>query len=276
MNITQNKGYSIEVLVSTTNRSSLNFLYEMFKNNDISKCHVLVINQTTPKNLLTSNFKNIRIINSYEKGVSKSRNLAINNAKGDICLIADDDVVFLKNFISKINNAYLETKADLICFKTLTTIGDPYSNYPNKISSLRRFYRKVLSIEITFNLKVLKENKLSFDEYFGLGSVFQDGENRIFLRNALNKHITSIFYPEYIVKHKPYSSSDEMDSDRFIFARSALNYKLFGTIAYLYPIKHVVGITIRGLIHVSSIFSKLKAGYKGISTYKNIVKKNDE
>ena len=35
-----------------------------------------------------------RMISTTERGLAKSRNLAIRNAKGDICVLADDDEVY--------------------------------------------------------------------------------------------------------------------------------------------------------------------------------------
>lgn len=36
----------------------------------------------------------IRMISTTERGLSKSRNMAIKNAMGDICIFCDDDVVY--------------------------------------------------------------------------------------------------------------------------------------------------------------------------------------
>ena len=61
---------------------------------------------------------NINLINVNEIGLSKSRNLAIENAKADICLLADDDIVYENNFESIILNAFnLNPCADIITFK---------------------------------------------------------------------------------------------------------------------------------------------------------------
>ena len=70
----------------------------MFANNTLEDYRILIINQTTKDNLLESELTNVRVINSFEKGLSKSRNLAIRNAMGDICLIADDDITYKKGF----------------------------------------------------------------------------------------------------------------------------------------------------------------------------------
>ena len=50
------------------------------------------------------------MIYTTERGLSKSRNLAIANAKTDICLICDDDEIFVDNYEEIILNAYYENK----------------------------------------------------------------------------------------------------------------------------------------------------------------------
>ncbi|WP_379898806.1 glycosyltransferase family 2 protein [Lacinutrix iliipiscaria] len=264
------KDIPLEILVATMNRNSLQFLYAMFKYNDIRNYTILVVNQTTEDCLLESNNSQVRVINTFEKGLSRSRNLAIQKAIGRICLIADDDVIFQKNFQQNIISSYEKVpEADLITFKTLTTQGNPYSNYPKTISKLTSFYKKVLSIEITFKRESLIKYGISFDEDFGLGSVFQDGENRLFLKRVINhKDLKAYFVPEFIVEHESNSSSDQVSSDRFISARSALNYKLNGNLAYFYSAKLIASLLRKGLIRPNQIASKWSVVQEAIKTYK--------
>lgn len=272
MNISEKSNIPFEILVATTNRTSLDFIYKMFKNNVLDNYHVLIINQTSNDKLLVSEKTNIRVINSFKKGLSRSRNLAIQNAIGDICLLADDDVVYLKHFEKHILDSYKHIpEADIITFKTLTTEDRPYSKYPEQISSLDRFYKKVLSIEISFKRKSLIKNNLKFNEYFGLGSIFQDGENRLFFEEVLkNKKIKTYFYPEFIVMHRPISSSDNVASDRFIFARSAINYKLYGQFAWLYVFKLIFSLVRKRLIKINQVSSKIKVANQAIEAYKDL------
>ena len=88
------------------NRNTLDFLIPMFPFCHFSDLSILIVNQTEEKKLLVSDFPSIRVINSFEKGLSKSRNLALKNAIGKIVLIADDDVVYKKDFDTKIVQAH--------------------------------------------------------------------------------------------------------------------------------------------------------------------------
>ncbi|PWI31343.1 hypothetical protein DI383_01345 [Flavobacteriaceae bacterium LYZ1037] len=272
MNISEKTKIPLEILVATTNRTTLDFLYNMFKNNVLENYHILIVNQTKEEKLLHAETPNIRVINSFETGLSKSRNLALKNAIGDICLLADDDVVYLEHFEKTILERYNKlSDADILTFKTLTSEKKPYSNYPNQITSLNRFYRKVLSIEISFKRESLINNNVAFNELFGLGSVFQDGENRLFFEDVFKKkQIKAYFSPDYIVMHEPSSSSDDVASDRFIFARSALNYKLHGTFVWFYVFRLIASLVRKGLINLNEISSKIKMANQGIKTYKEL------
>ncbi|WP_417856442.1 glycosyltransferase family 2 protein [Xanthomarina gelatinilytica] len=273
MNISEKTHIPFEILVATTNRTTLDFIDNMFKNNVLEHYHLLIINQTSEHKLLVSHKPNIRVINAFETGLSRSRNLAIQHAIGDICLLADDDVVYLQGFENKIMESYYQLKdADLITFKTITTENKPYSNYPKKVTGLEDFYRKVLSIEITFKRDVILKNNISFNENFGLGSVFQDCENRLFLEEVLkNKQIKAYFSPEFIVVHKPLSSSDDVTSDRYMFARSALFYKYHGIFAWIYVCKLIFSLVNRKLIKLNNVPHKLKVANQSIKTYKSMV-----
>lgn len=265
---------TLEILVSTMNRNSLDFLAPMFINNNIFDLNILVVNQTSKDCLLISDSPNIRVINSFETGLSKSRNLAIENAIGSICLLADDDAVYIEQFAEKILHAFKNNQnCDVITFKTLTTEGKPYWNYPNKVVNVKSFYRKILSIEIAFKTQSIKENNLKFNEQFGLGSTFQDGENVFFFNEIFRRNLESKFVPEFIVEHKPYSSSDNVTSDNYFFARSAMYYKSYGILAYFYIIKLVFSLIRKGLIPLSEVIPKIKTAIEGIKKYKQLNRK---
>ena len=93
----------IEFLISTINRTNLDFLESMFKNVGMENVNALIINQCididVSKEIKTPH-KNIRIISVKEKGTSISRNLALKNMTGDIGTFTDDDLILRKKYIS--------------------------------------------------------------------------------------------------------------------------------------------------------------------------------
>ncbi|MEL1255299.1 glycosyltransferase [Flavobacterium sp. DGU38] len=265
----------LEIIVSTMNRNSLDFLIPMFPFSHFSNFSILIINQTNRDQILLSDYPSVRVINSFEKGLSKSRNLGIKNAIGKIVLIADDDVVFIENFQEKIIKAYNENQnATAICFQTLTKDGHFYSNYPKHQKELNnRKIRKVLSIELTCKLEDLRKHDCVFNELFGLGSKFQDSETFFFLKSIRHKKLRVIFYPFQIVIHEAFSSSDDAGSDRVIYARMAGYYKIHGIFSYLFLFKYMFFLFRKYNLPVSEIKKKFAIGLSGIYDYRLILNK---
>ena len=96
---------------------------------------VIVINQCNYDKREEFNFINKKgevcqaiFISTTERGLSRSRNLALKNATADICLICDDDEVLDDNYNDKIIQNY-KNKPDLsiIAFQ----IKDSEKSYPN-------------------------------------------------------------------------------------------------------------------------------------------------
>ncbi len=268
MSKVKNKSIELEILIATMNRTSLDFLSKMFLGLNYLDFNVLIVNQTSKDKLLKSEHSNIRVINSFNKGLSKSRNIAINNAIKPICLLADDDVVFVDGFKEKILDAHSSFNFPIITFQTLTTQNNLYWNYPTKPTFHNEYIRnKTLSVEITFKKDKLKG--LDFDERFGLGATFEDGENYIFLSEAKKKGLQLWFVNETLSIHNPISSSDEVESDRLLYAKSAIHFYKYGNLAYFWVFKFVFFIYRKKHISFNEISRKVKIGFKGIRDYKN-------
>jgi glycosyltransferase involved in cell wall biosynthesis len=152
--------------------------------------------------------KDVVISQIAGRGVTKSRNIAIENATGDICIIADDDVSYTFKYIDNIIEFYKDNRVDIACFKINTGKNDlEYKNYPKGVVRLgKEINYQPSSIEITFLLNSIKKHNLTFDERFGLGSWLNGGGERFFIEDALDKNMDVYFVPKYIVNH-PYEST---------------------------------------------------------------------
>ena len=116
-----------EVLISTQSQTSLDFLDAMFEGVDYKNYHILIINQNLKTPDLVSPYSTIRVINSKDSGLAKSRNLAIQNAIGTVCLFADDDVVYKHDFKQRIITSFeSHPDAEIITFKMEDEHGKDY------------------------------------------------------------------------------------------------------------------------------------------------------
>lgn len=204
----------IEILISTMNQTNLDFLFQIFPLKHFSNYNILIINQSETTTL-SSEFPSVRVINSFDAGLSKSRNLAIENAIGKILLIADDDVIYQNNFIEKIIEAHHKFhKATIVNFCAIKEKEVVLKKYP-AVSRPQLSTFEILnisSIEMTINKEKLDSAGIRFDENFGLGSSLEMGEEAVFLFDLKYKKQQIAFENQVIVKHEGLTSSNKIDS----------------------------------------------------------------
>jgi glycosyltransferase involved in cell wall biosynthesis len=260
-----------EILIATKDRSNFDFLLPMFPFEHFSNFNILIVNQSKNK-ILSSDFDSVRVINSNEKGLSKSRNNAIQNASKKICLITDDDVVFAKNFRKDILLAFeIQEKADIITFNH-QRIGavQPQKKWNSAFKHNSKTIWSVSSIEIAFKVAEIKKKNIAFDTNFGLGSFFETAEEFLFLKTALNQNANVYFSPEIIVSHPEFSSGKDEGSDTLIYSRAALFYKLHGSFALVWLIKYIIFLIRKKYIRFSEAGEKYKTGLAGIAKFREI------
>lgn len=173
----------IEVLLSCMHQADNSIVKKTNINSD-----ALVINQCNRESYdkysdQRGNF--IRIVSTTERGLSRSRNMAINLAQADICLICDDDEILDDQYVYKILKAFENNpKADVICF-ALKGLNKKYPKEIVKINFLSAL--KISSVQIAFRRDKIIKNKIRFDETVGSGVSNAGGEENIFLYNCLRK-----------------------------------------------------------------------------------------
>lgn len=264
-----------EILLSTMFQTDLGFLDQIFCNNTINDYNILIINQTTESKILQSNATNIRVINSFERGTSASRNLGIKNAKGEICLFADDDTIFKPNFKNTILNSFEKhPDAYMVTFEAVDKNNNPHLNYCISGLHNKKTLRTIHMIVMAVKPKLLLEKNILFNEYFSLGGKFSGATEYVFLRNALYQNLKSYHQKKVIVEHHELSSGKQASSDRVIHTRSARkNHFTNSLFAKLWLIKYIFYLVRKKLITTKEIFSKFKIGIKGINEYNDLLKK---
>ena len=192
----------IEYLISTMNRENEQFLENMNIKDD-----AVIINQTKYNDLkiIKKGNQKIKFISVNEKGLSKSRNRAIEEAEADICVLSDDDFKYYDNSSEKILEAYRKYKdADIIAFYFQSNNERQKKKFNNKSSKINYLSSlKLCSAQITFKKKSLLENNIKFNEDFGAGAEkYKSGEENIFLYECLKKGLKIYIEPVYILEIK--------------------------------------------------------------------------
>ena len=137
-----------------------------------------------------------RIYSTTQRGLTRSRNMAIEKSDADVCLLCDDDEVFVEGYEEKILGAYEKLpQADVIIFKL---VNRP-SSFEDKIFRLRfPQTMKVCSLQISFRRQRLLDTGVRFDVLLGAGSGNGAEEELKFLLDCEKAGLNIYYVPETI------------------------------------------------------------------------------
>ena len=219
-----------ELLISTMHKSIAEVL-EMLKQSNV-KCDVLVVVQgeTEGYEQLKQNGQSIRVIFTKERGLSKSRNLALKYCSAEYGYIMDDDVVLDTNAIRNLVEVMETEGTDVATCKYICKSG----KYPKKYNKTKFSHTllsaaKVSSIEICVNVNVIKDRGIEFDQLFGLGTSLPSGEEYIFVTDCIKSGLTVKYYPIMIGVHPDFTSGLDFYTDKNkILAKREMLKRVFG------------------------------------------------
>lgn len=257
------------------NRSNLGFLESIFAKNPSFQGQVLVVNQTFEAVDLVSENPKIRVINSKEKGLSKSRNLALQHAQGKIVVISDDDVVFLPNFDAIICEAFSKGLPDVVLFQAVNEFDLPIRKYPEQFKA-KLSHLDVLnthSIEMVLNRSSIENTKIAFDEDFGLGTDLPFGEEAVFMMTAKRSELKLYFFPEPIISHNNVISVANLSNNQVYFVQGALFYRIFGIFYPFWILLKFLFELKQNRIAYKDLFSLFFQAVKGKRHYQKIKNK---
>lgn len=190
-------GAKIQVLLSTMHQNGT----EVLKKMNIGHDSCVVVNQTDGDGVRDYNNGQVMWIDSSDRGLSKSRNLAISHASADICMLADDDMIYADNYQEIVQEAFRQhPEYDVITFQA-EGIDKKFKDYYPQSRDITFFsVRSVASVEIAFRLDPIRKHNLHFNERFGAGCEFNHGEENLFLYDCLAKGLKILYIPKVIAK----------------------------------------------------------------------------
>jgi len=202
-----------------------------------------------------------------ERGLTKSRNMAISKSDADICLLCDDDEVFSSNYEDGIISAYNSLpQADVIIFKMINRAP----SFSDKIQKIR-FPKtmKVSSWQISFRRESLLKTGVMFDELLGAGTENGAEEELKFLQDCIKAKL-NIYYVPFEIATVAQSASTWFNGfdEAFFEKRGATTRYILGAFtASLYALYYV--FRKRKLYNRQISFGKaLKAIFRGIKNNK--------
>lgn len=182
----------------------------------------------------------IRIFKTTERGLSNSRNMALEKALGEVCLIADDDECLDDEYVETICNAYEEIKdADIIAFRI--------SNQPNylkqEVQQLNKWTAmRISSWQITFKKESIIQSGVRFDPLLGAGSGNGAGEEVKFLRDCIQKGLKAYYVPKEIGEVAQTDSTwFEGFDEKFFYQRGTTTRYMLGLpVSLLYTFHYAI------------------------------------
>lgn len=199
MKETGRKGMSLCVLISCMHQDK-----KIIERSNIQS-NVVVVNQCDENRLEEFDFTNedgntchAKFICTTERGLSRSRNMAIRNCDSDICVISDDDETFSDGYEKDIIEAYNRIgDAGILTFAFHRIDKPAYFSDKQKRMRLKDIM-KTASIQITFKREIINKYSLYFDEKMGSGTGNGGGEENKFLYDYYKKSVRMYYVPKYI------------------------------------------------------------------------------
>lgn len=220
----------LQVLLATMNKTKGEIISIIQESN--LHANVLIVNQCgrNASYTLCENNRELLVYETNEKGLSKSRNKALNESDGDICLIADDDILYVSELETIICNAFIENpEYDIIAFyvERSSDFNQKEIGKQHVIGRLQSL--SLMSVQIALQRDKVLAKGISFDEHFGAGSSkYICGEENIFLMDCLKKGCRILYVPIKIA-----STSDTESTwfhgynEQYFCSKGAVFYRLF-------------------------------------------------
>ncbi len=144
--------------------------------------------------------KDVLYLNFKERGVGLNRNNALMRADADVCLFADDDMVYVDNYVQIVEEAFSKiSEADVIVFNLIEKEQSRY--IIPKIHRVRWYnYLRYGTARVAIKLKSTKINGIYFNQCFGGGTEHCHGEDNLFLTSCLKAGLKIYAYPAYIAE----------------------------------------------------------------------------
>lgn len=214
---------SIQVLVSTMQQLDHSLLEKMNIQSD-----AIIINQCDRNDVeeLKYNNNNVKFMSFKERGVGLSRNNALMRASADICLMADDDMVYVDGYPDIVTEAFHNNpKADIIMFNV--PIHKKNGQILEKVKKNKRirFFNALRygTVNIAFKREAVVKKNIFFSLLFGGGARYGSGEDSLFIIDALKNDLKIYSSVEVIAEIEESESTWFTGyNEKYFFDRGAL------------------------------------------------------
>lgn len=229
----------INMLISAVNAEPVALLEKMRP-----ECDAVLVNQCDKNDdeVIFVNDHKICVCHRNERGVGKSRNLAMEKAEGDIWLFSDDDIIYKAGYVTNIIAEFEKhPEADVLLFNVEVCLER--KTYWNKGFTKVRWYNcgRYPAYSIAVRRDVLLRSQIKYSELFGGGAKYSNGEDSLFLKQCLDKGIR-VYATDAVIGKEEYRASTWFKgyTEKFFFDRGVLFAFLYGAFARLWALRFVL------------------------------------
>ena len=214
----------------------------------------------------TSEGHTVRTIESVERGIGRSRNLALEEARGRIVLFSDDDLVYSEGYAESILKAFeAHPEADIIMFNVNVSEDRKTYRIDKEIRVHKWSVGRYPAYAAAARLDRIRKANVKFSLLFGGGARYSNGEDSLFFMDCLRSGLKITGVPYNIGTEVPRESTwFHGYNDKFFFDRGVLYSFLYGNVAGIWAIRFVLAKrrTYAGQMKTSDAYKLMCRGIK--------------
>lgn len=229
----------LEMLISAVNTNPAELLNKMKP-----ECGAVLVNQCDrdAEEQLIVNSNEVHVIYRNERGVGRSRNLALAKATADILLFCDDDIEYVEGYASGIIEEFAtHPEADMIIFN-LEVCKERQTYWNEGFHKVHWYNRgRYGACSVAVKRDKLKDSGVVFSELFGGGAKYSNGEDSLFLKECADAGI-KIYASDVLIGREVPGESTWFKgyNEKFFFDRGVLFAFLYGSFAWVWALRFVL------------------------------------
>lgn len=256
---------NLEVLVATMGQEDCSLAEKM----NIQTAAVIA-NQCGRWDYQESADGKVRMISTGTRGVGINRNLALQLAKADILLFADDDLVYYDGALNGVVEAFQEfPDADVIFFGLdMTKNGEIYERrrHPKKRVHIWNSL-KFGAARMAIRRSALEKARLSFSTLFGGGCMYSSGEDSILIRDCFRAGLRVYSHAHVLgTCAKDNSSWFSGFHEKYFYDRGAMVACAFPVVKHLIKWYFAIKSSRKTGVPLKKILRQMNRGIRGFQT----------
>lgn len=230
---------SLQLIIAAVEQNIEKLLMHMAVDSD-----AVLVNQCDQDSMheIDWNAHKIGVVEISSRGVGINRNTGILHASADILVFADQDMVYEKDYATKIETEFVNhPEADMILFNV--QVGESRKTYENTIWKKVHWYNcgRYGAVSFAIRREKLLESRVMFSQLFGGGAKYSAGEDSLFLKDLMDRGIRVYASPIVIGREDDSESTWFKGYDeKFFFDRGVLYHQLYGCMARIWALRFLL------------------------------------